>query len=76
MHLARVLFANLRARSDLWWIFFFWRIAGERVWRYSATLAMGFEQGYTPSVLLQFKGLFVFKDAFWSLCGQHCRSVV
>lgn len=23
VHLARVLFANLRARSDLWWIFFF-----------------------------------------------------
>ena len=36
-------------------------------------LARGFEQGYTPSILLQFKDIFIFKDAFQSSCGKHCR---
>lgn len=36
-------------------------------------LARGFEQGYTPSILLQFKDTFLLKDAFRRSCGKLRR---
>lgn len=38
-------------------------------------LARGFEQGDTPSILLQFKDTCLLKDAFRRSCGKHRRPV-